>query len=58
MRHIQKKGRRLSESVDFDVNCDNDEDGENDVLETMVFGTKGRVDFDENYDEGYEIDIP
>jgi hypothetical protein len=30
----------------------NDKEGENDVLETMVFGTKGIVDFDENDDKG------
>ncbi|CAJ2664642.1 unnamed protein product [Trifolium pratense] len=54
-----KEGEEAGVSVDFDVNDDNDddEDGENDVLETTVFGHRGRVDFDENEDEGDETDI-
>lgn len=51
-----KEGEEDGVSVDLDDN-DDDGDDENGVLETMVAGHKGRVDFDENDDEDDEIDV-
>lgn len=48
-----KDGEETGASVDFVVNDDNDD--ENDVLETMVSGHKGRFDFDEN--DGNDDDV-
>lgn len=48
-----KDGEETGASVDFVVN--DDDDDENDVLETMVSGHKGRFDFDEN--DGNDDDV-
>ncbi|XP_004508679.1 DNAJ protein JJJ1 homolog [Cicer arietinum] len=50
------EGEEAGVSVDYDDNDDDNDNDENGVLETMIAGHKGRVDFDENDGDGDDDD--